>query len=57
MGLFDATSVLELSLRYWKDWIQSLLKIVFFPCLAVLIIKCPLFLECGKPFFDKKPKI
>ena len=32
-------------------------KNCFFPCLAVLIIKCSLFLECGKPFFDKKPKI
>ena len=57
MGLFDATSVLELSLKYWidwidwTDWIQYLLKVVFFPCLAVLIIKCPLFLACGKPFF------
>ena len=32
-------------------------KNCFFPCLAVLIIKCPLLLVCGKPFFDKKPKI
>ena len=43
MGLFDATSVLELSLKYWidwinwidwidwTDWIQYLLKAVFFP--------------------------